>query len=138
MISERNKEIVIEAWKIFKTRDFQRIADLFAEDAEWIAPKGNATAVALSVTNHMVGKEAIANFLSAGVHRLFKDMCIEFHTIVADGNTVVVEETTSAILPDRKVYKNDYCFFFVLQQGKITQVREYMDTYKGHQIIFGA
>ncbi|BAR61599.1 hypothetical protein ACVIWV_003499 [Bradyrhizobium diazoefficiens] len=32
------------------------IAALFTDDAEWIAPKGNATAVALDHTDHMHDK----------------------------------------------------------------------------------
>lgn len=137
MISEDNKKAVIEAWKIFKTRDLRRISELFTDDAEWIAPKENATAVALKSTNHMVGKEAIAEFLSSGMYKLFEEVRIEFRSAVADGDTVVVEEKMSARLPSGKPYENDYCFFFTLQNGKIKQVREYMDTYKAHRSIFG-
>jgi ketosteroid isomerase-like protein len=41
------RDIVLNAWKTFSSRDAERIAALFTEDAEWIAPEGNATAVAL-------------------------------------------------------------------------------------------
>ncbi len=137
MNSEQNRNAVIEAWKVFKTRDVRRISDLFTDDAEWIAQKGNATAVALDASDHMVGNEAIAEFLGSGMYKLYRDVRIEFRSVVADGNTVVVEEHMSATLPSGKVYENDYCFFFVLDNGKIKQVREYMDTHKGHQIVFG-
>lgn len=137
MRAEENKRAVIEAWRLFKTRDARRIAEVFTDDAEWIAPKGNATALALNATDHMVGSEAIADFLASGMHKLFYDVRIDFRSVVADGDTVVVEESMAATLPDGKAYENDYCFFFILHNGKIKQVREYMDTYKGHQAIFG-
>ena len=41
------KTVVIQAWQAFASRDPDRIAALLHEDAEWIAPQGNATAVAL-------------------------------------------------------------------------------------------
>ena len=42
-----NKQIVANAWKIFASRDVAAIGRCFTEDAEWIAPEGNATAIAL-------------------------------------------------------------------------------------------
>jgi ketosteroid isomerase-like protein len=57
------KDIVLNAWKTFSSRDADRIAALFTDDAEWIAPKGNATAVALGHTDHMIGAQAIARSL---------------------------------------------------------------------------
>ena len=58
------KDIVLNAWKTFSSRDTNRIAALFTDDAEWIAPKGNATAVALDHTDHMVGAKEIARFIA--------------------------------------------------------------------------
>ncbi|WP_223167591.1 hypothetical protein [Nonomuraea sp. SYSU D8015] len=40
------------------------IAGFFAQDAEWLAPPGNATAAALGATHHMVGREAVVHFLT--------------------------------------------------------------------------
>ncbi len=137
MNSEQSKKFVINAWKVFKTRDSARISELFAVDAEWIAPKGNATAQALEAPDHMVGNTAIAEFLSSGMYKLFQEVHIDFRSMIADDNTVVVEEHMSAILPSGKSYENDYCLVFVLDNMKIKQVREYMDTLKGHRIVFG-
>ncbi|MHC2280428.1 ketosteroid isomerase-like protein [Bradyrhizobium diazoefficiens] len=47
------KDVVLNAWKTFSSRDAERIAALFTDDAEWIASKGNATAVVLDHTDHM-------------------------------------------------------------------------------------
>jgi hypothetical protein len=32
---------------------------------------------------------------------------------------------------------NDYCFVFELRDGLIHRVREYMDTARGHRMVFG-
>src|SRR5262245_61713174 len=93
------KDVALNAWKTFSTRDPSQIARLFTPDAEWIAPAGNATAVALAHTDHMIGSDAIARFISTEMHRLFSDIDIAFRAIHADGNSVTVEERMRATLP---------------------------------------
>jgi ketosteroid isomerase-like protein len=39
--------------------------------------------------------------------------------------------------PNGNHYANDYCFVFELRDGLIHRVREYMDTARGHRMIFG-
>ncbi len=135
---ERNKKLVIDAWKAFASRDPQRVSAVFAEDAEWIAPKGNATAVALGGTHHMIGRDAIVHFITVEFHKLFTEgVKIEFRGMYAEGSTVIVEERFQATLAGGKLYDNDYCFFFELRDGLIWRVREYMDTLRGKEIILG-
>ncbi|MCC8962078.1 nuclear transport factor 2 family protein [Bradyrhizobium sp. Pear76] len=137
MTSPTTKEIVLNAWQTFRTRDASLIAAVFAPDAEWIAPARNATAVALDHTDHMIGADAIARFISTEMHRLFSEIDIAFRAVHADGDTVIVEERMRATLPGGRAYDNDYCFVFVVEAGRIKQVREYMDTRKGWQMVFG-
>ena len=63
------KDVVLNAWKTFSTRDAGQIAALFTPDAEWIAPARNATAVALAHTDHMIGPDQIARFIASEMHR---------------------------------------------------------------------
>ncbi|HEX6958414.1 MAG TPA: nuclear transport factor 2 family protein [Ferrovibrio sp.] len=132
-----NTERVIAAWKAFASRDPAQIAACFAEDAEWIAPKGNATALALELTDHMKGPQQIGQFIGTELRRLFGEIKIDFKGIHAAGDIVIVEERMTAVLADGRPYENDYCFIFELQDGLIRRVREYMDTAKGHRMIFG-
>lgn len=137
MTTEHSRAQIIEAWKTFKTRDPERIAAVFTEDAEWLAPPNNATAIALGGGHHIVGRERIVRFLSSEMHELFRDIQIEFRGIFADGDTVVVEERMRATLPGGAGYDNDYCFVFELAGGRIHRVREYMDTQRGARAILG-
>ena len=138
MTSEHSKSTVIAAWKVFKTRDLARISAVFTEDAEWLAPRDNATAIALRGSHHIVGRDRIAEFLSSGMYELFRDVRIEFRGVFADGDTVIVEETMHATLPNGARYDNEYCFVFELEAGRIKRVREYMDTQRGRIAILGA
>ena len=131
------KDIVLNAWKTFSSRDANCIAALFTEDAEWIAPKGNATAVALDHTDHMVGGKQIARFIAQEMHKMFSGIDIAFRGVYADGDTVIVEERMRATLSGGRPYENDYCFVFTLAGDRIREVREYMDTRKGWRMVFG-
>jgi ketosteroid isomerase-like protein len=137
MTPEQNKASIIEAWKIFKTRDHAQISALFTEDAEWLAPADNATAIALHGDHHIVGRDAISRFLSTDMHSVFRNIGIEFRGIFVDGDTVIVEERMRATVPNGNLYENDYCFFFELADGRIRRVREYMDTQRAKQVILG-
>jgi len=130
------KDIVLNAWKTFSSRDADRIAALFTADAEWIAPKGNTTAVALAHTDHMVGALPIARFIAQEMHKMFSDIDIAFRGVYADGDVVIVEERMRATLLSGRPYENDYCFVFTVAGDRIRQVREYMDTRKGWRIVF--
>jgi ketosteroid isomerase-like protein len=138
MNSQLSRQVVIDAWQAFASRDPEQIGAVFTPDAEWIAPPGNATALALDGPSHMVGREALVQFLSVEFRKLFThDVKIDFKGVYADGERVVVEERMTAALADGRPYANDYCFVFELEGGKIRRVREYMDTAAGHRMIFG-
>ncbi|MGW4125349.1 nuclear transport factor 2 family protein [Nocardia sp. NPDC004711] len=133
-----SRNVVQAAWRAFAGHDAEQIAAFFTIDAEWLAPSGNATAVALNAPSHMVGREAITQFIAHDFPRLFVgDVVVEFHGFYPDGDRVIVEETMSATLANGNRYSNDYCFVFELRDGLIHRVREYMDTARGHRDVFG-
>ena len=137
-MSQDSRAIVETAWRAFAGHDADQIAAVFTEDAEWVAPPGNATAIALDAPSHMVGRKAIARFLAEDFPRLFvRDVAVTFHGIHAYGERVIVEETMTAVLANGNHYANDYCLVFELRDGLIHRVREYMDTARGHRMIFG-
>jgi ketosteroid isomerase-like protein len=138
MTTEHNRAAIISAWKVFKTRDPQQIGALFTEDAEWLAPENNATSIALNGSHHIVGRALIAQFLASDMYRVFHDVRIDIRHIFADADTVIVEDTMHAIVPNGTAYDNDYCFVFELEDGRIKRVREYMDTQRLKEAILGS
>lgn len=127
------------AWRAFASRDRARIEACLAPDAEWLAPPGNATAMALRYTHHMIGRESIVRFIVDEFPRLFvSGVRVEFGNVLCDGNKVVVEERMEAQLANGRRYVNEYCFIFELDASyRIRRVREYMDTRAGHAMVFG-
>jgi len=111
---------------------------VLTEDAEWLAPPGNATAVALGGSAHMVGAGAIADFIARDFGRLFvRDVAIAVSGVFAEGNIVVFEQRFSATVVNGRAYDNLYCFVFDMVGGRAHRIREYMDTARGFQMMFG-
>jgi len=138
-MSQSNKDVVMTAWKKFSTRDPAVIEACFTEDAAWIVPERNATALALG-RGHVkrLNRQEIAEFVARDFGRVFvSDVNIEVKGVYGDGDTVIVEQRFSAKLPSGKPYENDYCFVFKVRDGKIAEMREYMDTLSGFRQIFG-
>ncbi|MGB6543821.1 MAG: nuclear transport factor 2 family protein [Xanthobacteraceae bacterium] len=137
MIANNSKHVVLAAWQALASRDPARIGAMFTADAEWLAPQGNATAVALNGTSRMIGREQIAQSFGSDIWKLFTaNVKVEFRGVYADGDVVIVEERMQATLANGNAYDNDYCFVFEVENGLIRRVREYMDTAKGHRMIF--
>ncbi|QBS43513.1 nuclear transport factor 2 family protein [Nocardia sp. CS682] len=137
-MTQDSKTIVQNAWKAFATHDFEQISAFFTEDAEWLAPPRNATAVFMKGPSHIIGRDAIADFLAYGFSKMFaKDVTLTFHGFYAEGDRVIVEETMTATLANGNAYENDYCFIFELHEGRIHRVREYMDTARANTMVFG-
>jgi len=136
-MAQANHDIVQDAWRAFSKRDTDQISAFFTDDAEWLGPEGNATAVALGIPSHMIGRKAIVQFITEDFSWLFtRDVSFTFHGFYAASERVIVEATMSATLANGNAYVNDYCFVFELRGGLIHQVREYMDAARGHRMVF--
>jgi ketosteroid isomerase-like protein len=139
MNAEDNKRAAMATWKAFASRNPVEIAAMFTDDAEWFAPPGNATAMALNATKHVMGKADIVQFIAFDFGKLFtRDVELDFKGFYGDGDIVVVEHRLRATLPNGAPYDNDYCFVLEMENGRIRRMREYMDTAKGHRMIFAA
>jgi uncharacterized protein len=138
-MSNSNKDIVMTAWKKFSTRDPAVIEACFTEDAAWIVPERNATALALGRGEvKRLNRQEIVEFVAHEFGRVFvSGVNIEIKGVYGDGDTVVVEQRFSATIANGNAYQNDYCFVFKVHDGKIAEMREYMDTLSGFRQIFG-
>jgi ketosteroid isomerase-like protein len=50
---------------------------------------------------------------------------------------VAVETESYAELNNGRIYNNDYHFLFIVRDGKIHQVKEYLDTIHTNEVFFG-
>jgi uncharacterized protein len=133
------REAALNVWKAFASRDPEKIRAAFTPDARWVAPPGNATAIAAGRdAESLLTVDGIIAFITGVYNRLFPEgASIEFMTIVGEGDIAVIEQKYRARVANGRMYENRYCWVFVARDGKICEMREYMDTHGGFAGIFG-
>jgi ketosteroid isomerase-like protein len=57
--------------------------------------------------------------------------------ITAEGDRVAVEAESYARMKNGKIYQNNYHFLFIVRDGKIQQVKEYLDTMHANEVLCG-
>jgi ketosteroid isomerase-like protein len=131
MQTTTTKDLVLDAWKTFGTRDPERIGAVLTEDAEWLAPASNAAARLLGY-HHLVGRERILQFLTRQLEETFgTDMTSDVTRVVAEGDTVVLQTRLRSTLPGGRPYDNEYCFLVTVRDGRIHRIHEHLDTHRG-------
>lgn len=113
--------------------DIDTIRDSFAANATWTI-KGD-----LPIAGPWHGRDRIVDdFLAAVMGERFVagSHKFTFPTMIADGDTIALEWHVSARTAAGEPYENDYCGIFVIRDGKITEVREYLDTRYAAKTLF--
>jgi ketosteroid isomerase-like protein len=141
------KETVLALYAAYATGDPDRIAALLHPDVVWVAPAGNATQVALGLGSadeagpprglNDLDRAAIVAFMANDYPRFFAHVAFELRSMIAEGDLVLTEHRLSATLPNGRSYVNDYCFAYEVRDGRVTAIREYMDTRGGWFQVFG-
>ena len=57
--------------------------------------------------------------------------------VTAEGDRVAVEAESYAKMKNGKTYQNKYHFLLVVRDGKIQQVKEYLDTMHANDVLCG-
>ncbi len=123
MSTEENVQIVKDFFAAMGRRDERRLLALSAEDIEWIVP-GKDWPLAGTHRGH------------AGLAELLQRASDELETaypkppeFVAQGDRVlVIGVATGKIKATNRPFKDDWVFAITVQSGKVTEIREYIDT----------
>ncbi|MDR7075946.1 MULTISPECIES: nuclear transport factor 2 family protein [Neobacillus] len=122
-IEEQNKEVVTNFMKTFSTGNIDAFMEYMSDKATWWVA---GTIEGISGEKDM--KEFRA--MNSGIAEGTKTGAITLTplAITAEGNRVAVETESYAELNNGRVYNNIYHFLFVVENGKIEKVKEYLDT----------
>jgi uncharacterized protein len=94
-----------------------------ADDAKWVVTGQ------YSWSRTFTGKQSILNDLHGHVRSLLAERTRTIaHRFIADGDYVVVEAKGDNVTKEGARYDNDYCLVYRLDNGKITEIREYCDS----------
>ena len=123
MSTQENVQIVKEFFAAIGRVDKQRLLALVAEDIEWIIP-GEGWPLAGTHRGH-AELAAVLQKASAEIETTYPTPP-EF---VAQGDRVlVVGVATGKIKATNRAFRDDWVFAITVQNGKVTKIREYVDT----------
>ncbi|WP_313804573.1 nuclear transport factor 2 family protein [Sphingobium sp.] len=123
MSTDENVQIVKDFFAAIGRGDKQGLLALAAEDIEWILP-GKDWPLAGTRRGH-AGLEDHFQAHEDGVETSF----IETREFIAQGDRVmVVGYARGKILATNKAFEDDWVFAITVRDGKITCIREYIDT----------
>lgn len=123
-ITERNRAIVTAAMDALATGDQSLFYDAFADDIVW-----RPMPVRGPWSHAVQGKEAARDQLFVPLRRQYADRYTNTATnIVAEGDIVVVECMGAVTLKSGEAYNNQYCFVIRMEDGRMKEVREYLDS----------
>jgi ketosteroid isomerase-like protein len=123
MSTEENVQIVKSFFAAMSRGDKKGLLALSAEDIEWIIP-GEDWPLAGTHRGH-TGLEAVLQKASKEIETIYPKPP-EF---VAQGDRVlVIGVATGRIKATNRPFKDDWVFDITIQSGKVTKIREYIDT----------
>src|ERR1700685_3578348 len=122
MSTQENVQTVKDFFAAMGGSDRQGLLALCAEDFEWIIP-GEEWPLAGTYRGHA----GLENLLQKASERV--ETSTEPSEYVAQGDRVlVVGVATGKIKATNKPFKDDWIFAITVRNGKVTNIREYVDT----------
>lgn len=123
MSTAQNKQLLETIFaELLKGNDTPFI-DAMAEDMQWTWMGSGQWAKTFS------GKQAVVDELWAAVKTTIRPpFRVVADRILADGDWVVIEARGHNVTPEGKPYNNTYCWVCRVTDGKLRELREYMDT----------
>ena len=123
MSTQENVQIVKDFFVAMGSRDKQALLSLVAEDIEWIVP-GEDWPLAGTHSGH-AGLENVLQKANEEVETTYPQPP-EF---IAQGDRVlVVGFATGKIKATNRAFKDDWVFDITVRNGKVTHIKEYIDT----------
>jgi len=128
-LEERNKQLVLDIMNALTRGDVDAVVKAYADDAE-VWTSGNTLISGTRTGGH---REAIA-----GIMDVFPEgLSFTVTGMTAEGERVAVEAESCGKHVSGQIYSNKYHFLFVFRDGKLVQLKEYMDTEPVTDILCG-
>lgn len=124
MSLENNKEVAIELLNRFTAGDLAGALDAMTDDATWwIAGKRDQLPAA-----GLHSKEQLAKLEQTMGGQLKNGLKMTVKSLIAEGDKVALEVESYGELQNGRVYNQEYHMLMTIRDGKISAVREYLDT----------
>jgi ketosteroid isomerase-like protein len=128
MSIEDNKRLVLGLFENLSAGKGDAVLGALADNATWWV-QGNFP---LSGTKTKAEFAALIGGLGSKVDG---GMRVTPKGITAEGDRVAVEAESYAKMKNSKTYQNTYHFLFIVRDGKIESVKEYLDTIHANEVL---
>jgi len=123
MNTQRNVQVVKDFFTAMGRSDRQGLLALTSEDIEWIIPGEN-----WPLAGTYRGHAGLADLLQKASEKM-ETSVMEFHEYVAQEDRVLVLGFAKGrIKATNKTWEDDWVFAITVRDGKLTNIREYIDT----------
>ena len=127
---EDNKALIRRFFEAMNTGDTAGILESYAEDG-YVQTMGN------TLISGVYSKDEIRGFAD-GIYEAFpQGLSFTVVGITAEGDRVAVEAESSGQHVSGKAYNNFYHFLFIIRDGKVVSMKEYLDTELATDILCG-
>ena len=123
-----NKTIVSTFFKHFSNAQIEEAFLLVSDDVKWWVPGNLPFSGTKSKSEYMQVVGSIQTGFPEGLKLIVQSM-------IAEGNQVAAEVESDGKHANGKHYNNKYHFLITIEAGRMTEVKEYMDTLHLYQLI---
>lgn len=123
MMTNKNKQLMQTIFAELATGNDAPFINAMADEIKWVWMGSGQWSKTFD------GKESVLNELWNAVRQtLVPPFKVNARQFIADGNYVVVEAVGQNTTSDGRKYENMYCWVCCIENEKIQELREYMDT----------
>jgi uncharacterized protein len=128
--ADRNRATAQRFFDLFSASDIDGALALVTDDATWCIPGKKE----LTPTAGIYTKERIGRLFRRMIDNLSTGLRMTVLSSIAEGDRVALEVISSGDLKNGRLYRQEYHFLMEFRDGKISAVREYLDTQHAHEV----
>jgi len=128
--TDNNKAFVRQFFEALNQGDSAAIVDAYAEDGEVWTMGGTLISGRYNKAQITASCDAIFESFPEGIH-------FTIDAMTAEGERVAVEAHSEGKHVSGQLYSNEYHFLFIIRDGKLFRLKEYMDTERVTDILCG-
>ena len=130
MHNDRNKATAQRFFDLFSASDIDGVLSLMTDDATWRIPGKKD----LTPTAGVYTKERIGRLFRRMLEGLTAGLSMTVLSSIAEGDRVALEVVSSGDLKNGRLYRQEYHLLMEFRDGRISAVREYLDTQHAHEV----
>jgi ketosteroid isomerase-like protein len=128
--TEQNKALAHEFFARLSANNLAGALDMLTDDATWLIPGKPETFSSAG----LYSRERVARLLGYMLNQLKNGLAMTIKSAIAEGDKVALEAESYGELTNGRVYQQVYHFLIEFRDGKISAIREYLDTQHAYAV----